>query len=103
MNVMHNKTTPVSVGLWDSYGRGDYERFLKFYIFLTTTTTTIDLTFYSYRLRPLSYPGTDIFLITFSLVDPVSFDNVKRKWFPEVNHHCPNAHLMVCHCCISIL
>lgn len=31
------------------------------------------------RLRPLSYPQTDVFLICFSLVDPVSFENVRAK------------------------
>ena len=31
------------------------------------------------RLRPLSYPQTDVFLICFSLVSPASFQNVKAK------------------------
>jgi Ras-related C3 botulinum toxin substrate 1 len=31
------------------------------------------------RLRPLSYPQTDVFLICFSLVSPPSFENVKSK------------------------
>lgn len=31
------------------------------------------------RLRPLSYPQTDVFLICFSLVSPPSFENVKTK------------------------
>ncbi len=31
------------------------------------------------RLRPLSYPQTDIFLICFSLVSPASYENVKAK------------------------
>ena len=43
-----------------------------------------------HRLRPLSYPQTDVFLICFSLVSPASFENVRAKWFPEVSHHCPN-------------
>lgn len=41
------------------------------------------------RLRPLSYPQTDVFLVCFSVVSPSSFENVKEKWFPEVHHHCP--------------
>ena len=41
------------------------------------------------RLRPLSYPQTDVFLICFSIAVPASFDNVREKWFPEVRHHCP--------------
>ncbi len=31
------------------------------------------------RLRPLSYPQTDVFLVCFSVVSPASFDNVKEK------------------------
>ena len=42
------------------------------------------------RLRPLSYPQTDIFIITFSCVGPASFENVRAKWLPEISHHCPN-------------
>jgi GTPase SAR1 family protein len=47
------------------------------------------------RLRPLSYPSTDIFLICFSLVTPVSFNNVKSKWAQEVTHHCPDAKILL--------
>ncbi|PJF17712.1 Ras-related C3 botulinum toxin substrate 1 [Paramicrosporidium saccamoebae] len=57
---------PISLGLWDTAGQEDYD-----------------------RLRPLSYPQTDVFLITFSLVNPASFQNVKTKWVPELQHHCP--------------
>merc|ERR1711879_1041950 len=39
------------------------------------------------RLRPLSYPQTDVFLICFSVVSKASFDNVKAKWVPEINQH----------------
>jgi small GTP-binding protein len=47
---------PISLGLWDTAGQEDYD-----------------------RLRPLSYPQTDVFLICFSVVSPPSFDNVKAK------------------------
>ncbi|KAJ7722929.1 small GTPase Cdc42 [Mycena metata] len=42
-----------------------------------------------HRLRPLSYPHTDAFLICFSVGSPASFDNIKEKWYPELQHHCP--------------
>ncbi|KAJ7836714.1 Rho family small GTP binding protein cdc42 [Mycena leptocephala] len=41
------------------------------------------------RLRPLSYPQTDIFLVCFSVGLPPSFEHVKSKWVPEAHHHCP--------------
>ena len=42
-----------------------------------------------YEERTQVYPGTDIFLVCFSLVSPSSFENVKEKWVPEITHHCP--------------
>ena len=35
------------------------------------------------RLRPLSYPQTDVFIVCFSITNPVSYENVKEKvsWF----------------------
>ena len=42
------------------------------------------------RLRPLSYPQTDVFLVCFSVVSPASFENVYRMYFPEIDLHCPN-------------
>lgn len=54
-NVMVDGKT-ISLGLWDTAGQEDYD-----------------------RLRPLSYPQTDVFLICFSLVSPSSYENVKTK------------------------
>ena len=42
------------------------------------------------RLRLLSYPGTDIFLVNFSVVRPDSFTNVQERWIPELKEHSPN-------------
>jgi small GTP-binding protein len=39
------------------------------------------------RLRPLSYPETDVFLVCFSVSNPASLANVKDKWFPEARHY----------------
>lgn len=56
-----------SLGLWDTAGQEDYA-----------------------RLRPLSYPQTDCFIMCYSVVSPSSFSNVSHTWFPEVSHYCPN-------------
>ncbi|VDK23453.1 unnamed protein product [Anisakis simplex] len=47
------------------------------------------------RLRPLSYPQTDVFVLCFSIVSPVSFDNVTSKWIPEIRHHCPDSPIIL--------
>ena len=51
----------VTLSLWDTAGQEDYD-----------------------RLRPLSYPGTDVFLVCYSVVDPDSFVNATKKWLPEL-------------------
>ncbi|XP_064459259.1 cdc42 homolog isoform X1 [Ornithodoros turicata] len=56
---------PYTLGLFDTAGQEDYD-----------------------RLRPLSYPQTDVFLVCFSVVSPSSFENVREKWVPEITHHC---------------
>jgi len=63
---------PYTLGLFDTAGQEDYD-----------------------RLRPLSYPQTDVFLVCFSVVNPASFENVKEKWFPEVHHHCPGVPCLI--------
>ncbi len=63
---------PINLGLWDTAGQEDYD-----------------------RLRPLSYPQTDVFIIAFSVVSPTSFQNVSSKWLPELRHHCPEARIVL--------
>ncbi|KAG6849871.1 hypothetical protein H0H93_004220 [Arthromyces matolae] len=70
-NVMVDGKT-ISLGLWDTAGQEDYD-----------------------RLRPLSYPQTDVFLICFSLVSPPSYENVRTKWFPEICHHAPSTSIVL--------
>jgi cell division control protein 42 len=47
------------------------------------------------RLRHLSYPQTDVFLLCFNIVHPPSFKNVRKKWYPEVKHHCPRVPYLI--------
>ena len=63
---------PVNLGLWDTSGQEDYA-----------------------RLRPLSYPQTDVFLVCFSLVSPATLENVAEKWAPEIKHHRPNTPMIL--------
>jgi Ras-related C3 botulinum toxin substrate 1 len=62
----------INLGLWDTAGQEDYD-----------------------RLRPLSYPMTDVFLVCFSVVSPTSYENVSAKWIPELRHHAPNAPIIL--------
>jgi len=70
-NVMVDNK-PINLGLWDTAGQEDYD-----------------------RLRPLSYPQTDVFLVGFSVISPASFENVRAKWVPEIQHHCPNTPMLL--------
>jgi len=54
-NMVHNEKK-VLLHLWDTAGQEDYD-----------------------RLRPLSYPGSDIVLLCFSLVTEASFEQIKEK------------------------
>ena len=56
----------INLQLWDTAGQEDYK-----------------------KLRPLSYPQTDVFILCFSLVSSTSLENVKNMWVPEVKEHCP--------------
>ncbi len=66
---------PVALGLWDTAGQEDYD-----------------------RLRPLSYPQTDVFLIAFSIRSATSLANVTQKWWPEVSHHAAGVPIVLVGC-----
>jgi Ras-related C3 botulinum toxin substrate 1 len=65
-NMMYNHT-PICLNLWDTAGQEDYD-----------------------KLRPLSYPQTDIFLICYSIAYRPSFHNIKYKWIPELKYYSPS-------------
>jgi len=63
----------ILLHLWDTAGQEEYD-----------------------RLRPLSYPGADVVLLCFSTVSQASYDAIRDKWAPEVNHYIPDVpHLLV--------
>ncbi len=31
-----------------------------------------------------------------SVISPVSFENIRSKWYPEINHHCPETPWLLC-------
>ena len=80
----------VELALWDTAGQEDYD-----------------------RLRPLSYPDTDVILMCFSIDSPDSLQNIPgkfthgfyfrsltsgffiEKWVPEVRHFCPKVPIVL--------
>ncbi|VDI62241.1 Hypothetical predicted protein [Mytilus galloprovincialis] len=65
-NIMIDEK-PVCVGFWDTAGQEDYD-----------------------RLRPLSYPQTDIVLLCFSISGTDSLENITSRWIPEIDHYIPD-------------
>jgi small GTP-binding protein len=47
------------------------------------------------RLRALSYPGTEVFLFCFSIIDRLTFKNISNLWVPEIQHHCPRVKMVL--------
>lgn len=68
--------------------------YCRFFIILTYFCYVLGQEDYD-RLRPLSYPQTDIFLVCFAIISPSSFENVKGKWFPEIQHHAPGVPIIL--------
>ncbi|XP_017600230.1 PREDICTED: rho-related GTP-binding protein RhoG [Corvus brachyrhynchos] len=69
-NTVDGRT--INLNLWDTAGQEEYD-----------------------RLRTLSYPQTNVFIICFSIASPPSYENVKHKWYPEVCHHCPSVPILL--------
>lgn len=47
------------------------------------------------RLRPLSYPDSDVFVVCFDLSNAKSFQSISTHWIPEVMYHCPYARVVL--------
>jgi len=62
----------VFLHLWDTAGQEDYD-----------------------RLRPLSYPDSDIVLLCFSTTSKNSYDSVLEKWNPEIKHYLPTTPIIL--------
>ena len=60
------------LALWDTAGQEDYE-----------------------RIRPLSYPDTDVIILCFSVDSRISFANTKLKWEPEITSYLPNVPIVL--------
>jgi len=58
--------------LWDTAGSSEYD-----------------------EMRPLSYPGTDCFIVCFSLTSKSSLESVQKKWAPEIKSNCRGAPLVL--------
>jgi len=58
---------PISLDIWDTAGQEEYD-----------------------RVRPLSYPNTDVFIICYSTTSRTSLEKVKGKWLPEIRVYKPN-------------
>lgn len=57
----------VSLALWDTAGQDDYD-----------------------TIRPLSYRGTDLVLICYTIENKNSLEKLESKWLNEIKNYCPN-------------
>lgn len=63
--IRKEKVEEIEFSLWDTAGQESYD-----------------------RLRPLSYPSSDVVLICFAIDSPDSLANVEVQWAKEVKHFC---------------
>ena len=69
----------MELGLFDTAGQEDFD-----------------------RLRPLSYPDTNVILMCFSVDNPVSAGSIKERWMPEVRHFCGRCPVVLVACKIDL-
>ncbi|XP_046461824.1 rho-related protein racG-like [Daphnia pulex] len=60
------------LAIWDTAGQEDFD-----------------------RLRLLSYPNTDVFLVCYAIDDLDSFQHVSTKWIPELHKHSPGVPIIL--------
>ncbi|XP_056863770.1 rac-like GTP-binding protein ARAC1 isoform X1 [Raphanus sativus] len=98
-NVVVNGAT-VNLGLWDTAGKMNDHSFhhlslcscgftIKYYYIVLTGQEDYN------RLRPLSYRGADVFILAFSLISKASYENVSKKWIPELQHYAPGVPIVL--------
>ena len=47
------------------------------------------------KLRPLSYPQTDVFVLYFHVTKKDLFDELENYWYAELRHHCPGVPIIL--------
>ena len=93
----------VELALWDTAGQEDYWKGFRgilrvhmvFDFLFRKELCLVELPFFYDRLRPLSYPDTDVILMCFSIDSPDSLENIPEKWVPEVKQFCPNVPIVL--------
>eukprot|EP00483_Globobulimina_turgida_P003078 UN03083 len=71
-HLIDGEKVPISLDLWDTAGQEEFD-----------------------RLRHLAYRDGDIYLLCFCVMSPTSFLNLQSRWLPEVQHHSPDALLVL--------
>ena len=64
--------SPVTLGIFDTSGDENYD-----------------------RVRSLSYPQTDVFVLLVNVVSPSTHDSAEFTWVPEIRHHCPGVPVLL--------
>lgn len=68
----NNNNLIVRLSLWDTAGQEDYD-----------------------KLRPMSYPHTNVFMLCYSTVDYDTAKSIGRKWVPELREHTPEVPIIL--------
>lgn len=66
--VKYDENKSISLALWDTAGQEDYD-----------------------TIRPLSYRGTDLVMLCYTIDNKKNLENISSKWLMEVKNYCPSA------------